>query len=117
MPRHMFKRLLLLIALCTASTAALAKPVKIVVFGDSLTSGYQLPAAQGYPAVLQQLLRSRGYTETEVINMSVAGETALNAYSRVPDVIALRPDIVMVELGYNDVLQGMDPGTQVYTSV
>lgn len=111
------KLLRFVLILCCVSAPAFAEPTKVVVFGDSLTSGYQISTTEAYPAVLQQLMRSQGYTDAEVINMSVAGETAQNAYRRLPEVMAHKPDVVIVELGINDALSGFDPGTQVNTAL
>lgn len=86
---------------------SLEKPVRIVVFGDSLTYGFQLAQGDSFPVKLQQRLLKDGY-RTEVINMSVPGETTSGGVARLPSVLAARPDVVLLELGINDALRGID---------
>lgn len=77
----------------------------ISAFGDSLTSGYGLDnGLNAFPAVLQQTLRELGYSVV-VENDGIAGNTTADARSRLPKILMTRPDIVIVELGANDMLQ------------
>ncbi len=86
-----------------------ATPKKsIVCFGDSITAGYGLDAGQSYPAALERLLVKRGYAY-EVKNQGVSGNTSKDAVARVGSVIALHPDVVLVEFGGNDGLRGISP--------
>lgn len=79
----------------------------IVAFGDSLTAGLGVAAADGYPAVLEQKLKEAGYSY-RVINSGVSGETTAGGLRRVDWVLRSRPEIVILELGANDGLRGLD---------
>jgi acyl-CoA thioesterase-1 len=83
-------------------------PIKIVALGDSLTAGYNLPASAAFPVKLERALRAKGYA-VEVTNAGVSGDTASGGLARldwsVPDDTAA----VIVELGANDMLRGVDP--------
>lgn len=87
-----------------ASTAAGA--ATIVCFGDSLTAGFGLAAAQSYPSVLQDELRRRGY-EYRVLNLGRNGDTTYDALRRLPEALAARPAMVVLEFGANDMLRGL----------
>lgn len=80
----------------------------IVAFGDSLTAGYGLPPAQALPVVLHRRLREDGY-DANVLNAGVIGDTTQKGLSRLQRVEALNPDVVILELGGNDMLNGVDP--------
>ena len=95
--------------LTTAQVAGAADgPVKIVALGDSLTAGFNLPASAAFPARLERALRAKGHA-VEVANAGVSGDTASGGLARldwsVPDGTAA----VIVELGANDMLRGIDP--------
>ncbi len=98
----------ILIALLVLPMAARAEGPVIVAFGDSLMAGYQLPEADGFPAQLQSALRANGRDAT-VINAGVSGDTTGAGLERldwsVPDGTAL----VILELGANDMLRGLEP--------
>jgi len=83
-------------------------PIKIVALGDSLTAGYNLPASAAFPVKLERALRAKGHV-VEVANAGVSGDTASGGLARldwsVPDGTAA----VIVELGANDMLRGIDP--------
>jgi acyl-CoA thioesterase I len=81
------------------------KPV-IVCFGDSLTAGYGTEPGHSYPDYLQQILDSRGYGY-RVINQGVNGNTTQDGVRRLNDVLAGHPEIVVVEFGGNDKLNGL----------
>lgn len=96
----------LFLFLCWFSTAAAAAPT-VLVFGDSLSSGYGLPAGKGWVDLLQSRLAAQGHPH-RVINASVSGETTLGGKNRIGHALAEhRPDIVIVELGGNDGLRGL----------
>jgi acyl-CoA thioesterase-1 len=78
----------------------------LVCFGDSITAGYGLDAAQSYPATLEPLLSSRGY-HYHVVNEGVSGNTTKDAVARVNSIVALHPEVVLVEFGGNDGLRGL----------
>ncbi len=78
----------------------------IVCFGDSITAGRGAPAGHSYPDYLQKLLDSRAY-HYRVLNMGISGDTTKDAVSRLPNVLAAHPYLVVVELGGNDMLRGL----------
>lgn len=102
----------LLVALAFAALAApaAAKPLRIVVIGDSLTAGYQLPADAAFPAILEKALKRRG-KDLSVINASVSGDTVGAGLERLDWALGEGADAVIVELGANDMLRGIDPAT------
>ena len=79
----------------------------LLAFGDSLTEGLGVPAAESYPAQLERKLRADGI-DIEVINGGISGETTTAALSRVSWMLNTNPDIVIVETGANDALRGVD---------
>lgn len=101
---------LVLLAAATMSTAIAqtAKPIRIVAFGDSLTSGYGLKQSQAFPIQLQKELRARGHNVV-VNNAGVAGDTSAAGLARFDWAIGDDVDAVIVELGANDALRGIDP--------
>jgi acyl-CoA thioesterase-1 len=102
---------LLFLALGTSGAVAQAapeSPVRIVALGDSLTAGYGLPAEAAFPAKLQRALRERGIA-VEVINAGVSGDTASGGLARLDWSIPDGADAVILELGANDALRGLDP--------
>jgi acyl-CoA thioesterase I len=78
----------------------------IVAFGNSLTAGAGVDPSQNYPSKLQAKLDASGY-QYKVVNAGVNGETTSQGLARVQTYIALRPAIVIVELGANDGLRGL----------
>ncbi len=94
-------------ALASADPAA-AAPVKILAFGDSLVHGYGLNAGATFPERLEAALRARGH-DVRVINGGNSGDTTAAGRSRLDWALAERPDAVLVELGANDGLRGLDP--------
>ncbi len=95
--RHILTVVLLLASLNVAH----ARPVHIVAFGDSLTSGWLVPREEAYPAQLQARLRKKGYDVT-VKNAGVPGDTAAHALKRFDLAIDPGTDICIVEFGIND---------------
>jgi acyl-CoA thioesterase-1 len=91
-----------------APSAAADKPVRIVAFGDSLTAGYRLKASQSFPSQLSAALKSKGHA-VEVINAGVSGDTTGAALERFDWAIPKNVDAVIVELGANDALRGLEP--------
>lgn len=88
--------------------AAAAKPLKVVVLGDSLSAGYGLPAAAAFPAKLQIALRAKGIA-VDVDNAGVSGDTSSGGLGRLDWSVPDGTDAVIVELGANDALRGTDP--------
>jgi acyl-CoA thioesterase-1 len=85
-----------------------AAPIRILAFGDSLMAGYGLPPKDGFVARLEKALAARGH-HVNVINASVAGDTAEQGLERLEWSTPADIDAVMVELGANDALRGLDP--------
>ncbi len=88
--------------------AAGGQPLKIVALGDSLTAGYQLPADAAFPVVLEKALRADGFDVT-VANAGVSGDTAQDGLARLDWSVPEGTDGVILELGANDMLRGLDP--------
>ena len=88
--------------------AASAKPWKVVAYGDSLTAGYQLPQADGFAPKLQAALRAQGHDLT-VMNAGVSGDTSTGGLARLDWTMGDGADAVILELGANDMLRGVDP--------
>jgi acyl-CoA thioesterase I len=85
------------------------RPVRIVALGDSLTAGYGLPADAAFPAKLEKALTARGLA-VEIANAGVSGDTASGGLARLDWSVPEGTDAVIVELGANDMLRGIDPG-------
>lgn len=81
------------------------RPV-IVAFGDSLSAGHGLEAGLSYPDFLQKILDEKGY-KYRVVNQGLSGDTTTGGLSRIDQCIALKPKIVLLELGGNDGLRGI----------
>jgi acyl-CoA thioesterase-1 len=77
----------------------------IAAFGDSLSAGYGLDPGDSYPSDLQKLIDQAGY-RYRVVNMGVSGDTTTDGVTRMPDVLALHAEIVILEFGGNDGLRG-----------
>ena len=92
-----------------AALAADSGPIRIVAFGDSLTAGYELPATAAFPAVLERRLRKDGFS-VEIANAGVSGDTAGGGLARLDWSVPDGTDLVIVELGANDMLRGAPPG-------
>ena len=109
--RRIVHALLLLIMAMGAASAAEAKDVHILAFGDSLTAGYGLPRDQGFAPQLEDVLRRNG-VRAFVTNAGVSGNTTANGRARVRwtlDGLKRKPDLAIVALGANDMLRGYSP--------
>lgn len=93
-----------------ASGAALAadRPVRIVALGDSLSAGFGLPASAAFPTRLEQALKAKGLA-VDIANAGVSGDTASGGLSRLNWSVPEGTDAVILELGANDMLRGVDP--------
>lgn len=78
----------------------------LVVFGDSLSAGYGLPAGQSFPDDMQRTLDKEGYT-WQVKNLGISGDTTEGGVSRINSAVRLKPAVVVLELGGNDGLRGL----------
>ncbi len=90
--------------------SAVAGPVTLVALGDSLVHGYGLPQDQGFVPQLQAALREQGQ-EVAVINAGVSGDTTAGGAARVAWTLSEDVDAMLVVLGGNDMLRGIDPAT------
>jgi acyl-CoA thioesterase-1 len=97
-----------LCAILMAAPARAAEPLKIVALGDSLTAGYGLPAQAAFPARLQAALHAKGEAVT-IANAGVSGDTASDGLDRLDWSVPKGTDAVILELGANDALRGVDP--------
>jgi acyl-CoA thioesterase-1 len=86
-----------------------AEPVRVVALGDSLTHGYGLPPAEAFPAQLDAWLAANGAPEVEVVNAGVSGDTTAGGLARLDWSLADGADALIVALGGNDLLRGIDP--------
>lgn len=83
-------------------------PLTIVAFGDSLTAGYMLQPSQSFPAQLQMALEAKGH-KVSIVNAGVSGDTTSGGLDRLAWTLQPVPDAIILELGANDALRGIDP--------
>ena len=88
--------------------AGAERPMKIYVLGDSLTAGYGVSEQDSFPGQLQAALGARGHA-VEVLNGGVSGDTTAGGLARLGWALKDEPDAVIVALGGNDALRGIDP--------
>jgi acyl-CoA thioesterase I len=84
------------------------QPLRLVALGDSLTTGLGLPAQSALPAKLTAALKAKGIT-AEIADAGVSGDTAANGLARLDWAVPEQTDGVIVALGANDMLRGIDP--------
>jgi acyl-CoA thioesterase-1 len=99
---------ILLVLLWGVPAATAAPPLRLLVLGDSLTAGYGLTAEDGFTAQLQAALKEAG-RDVVVLNAGVSGDTTAGGRARIGWALGDKPDAVIVELGANDGLRGLDP--------
>jgi acyl-CoA thioesterase-1 len=100
---------LLLVAVLGPAGAADRTP-EVLAFGDSITAGFGLPANEAFPARLEARLNAEGVS-AHVVNAGVSGDTTADGRARLDWSLADKPDVVILELGANDALRGIDPAT------
>ena len=83
-------------------------PVRIVALGDSLSAGYRLAASEAFPVRLEAALKAKGLA-VEIANAGVSGDTASGGQGRLDWSVPDGTDAVILELGANDALRGIDP--------
>ncbi|WP_262270302.1 arylesterase [Microvirga yunnanensis] len=103
---------------CAAALAAMIAPlsgalaqgrtIRLVALGDSLSAGYNLPQEAAFPVVLERALKAKGYN-VEVANAGVSGDTSSGGLDRLDWSVPDGTDGVILELGANDMLRGLDP--------
>ncbi|MFN3764567.1 MAG: arylesterase [Aliihoeflea sp.] len=89
--------------------SASAEPVRIVAFGDSLMAGYQLNPGESFPERLEEALKARGH-DVLIANAGVSGDTTSAGLARLDWSVPDDTDLVLLGLGANDMLRGVDPG-------
>ncbi len=87
---------------------AQGQPIRLVALGDSLSAGYNLPQEAAFPTVLERALKAKGY-KVEVTNAGVSGDTSSGGLDRLDWSVPDGTDGVILELGANDMLRGLDP--------
>ncbi|MCB1482326.1 MAG: arylesterase [Rhodobiaceae bacterium] len=87
---------------------ARAESLRLVAFGDSLTAGLGLDQSDAYPAQLEKTLKAKGY-DVAIANAGVSGDTASAAAQRIDWSVPDGTDGVIIALGGNDILRGIDP--------
>ncbi|MEM7507314.1 MAG: arylesterase [Pseudomonadota bacterium] len=100
---------MLILFICLAPACAAAEGPRLVVLGDSLAAGYGLPEEEGFVPQLDAWLAANGREEVVVVNMGVSGDTTAGGLARVDWALGGGADAVLVELGGNDMLRGIDP--------
>jgi acyl-CoA thioesterase I len=96
------------IALAQAPALKGTKPIKVVVLGDSLSAGLGLPASAAFPERLQNTLQVKGI-DIDMVNAGVSGDTSSGGRDRLDWSVPDGTQAVIVELGANDALRGIDP--------
>ncbi|WP_166372185.1 multifunctional acyl-CoA thioesterase I/protease I/lysophospholipase L1 [Psychromonas sp. SA13A] len=81
----------------------------LLIVGDSLSAGYQMPVEKSWPVLLPEQLKQKNQ-EITVVNASISGDTSGNGLARIPALLKKhQPDFVLIELGANDGLRGFSP--------
>lgn len=89
------------------TTVKTEQKTTILALGDSLTEGLGVPKNQAYPALLQEKLQAQGFTDYQVINSGLSGETSSGLKARVDWVLQTKPDITILTIGANDAMRGI----------
>ncbi len=116
MPLSFLRCLILIAAFQTLAGVAFgAEAMRLMAFGDSLVHGYGLSERDTFPAQLQRALREKGHS-IEVLNAGNSGDTTAAGLARLEWALADQPDAVIVVLGGNDGLRGLEP-QQTYSNL
>jgi acyl-CoA thioesterase-1 len=101
----------MMLGLVVAAVAGLpvVAATRIVALGDSLTAGYGLPADEGFVPKLNAWLAAHGAGDVQVVNAGVSGDTTAGGLARLDWTLGEPADAMIVELGANDMLRGLDP--------
>lgn len=99
---------ILFLGICGAASSARAEPLQIVGFGDSLMAGFGLGPDEGFTRKLEAALRAKGHDVT-VANAGVSGDTSSGGLSRLDWSVPDGTQLVILELGANDMLRGVSP--------
>lgn len=111
--RGQMVRLMAIVNLCLAVVTGAAHagdeaPIRMVAFGDSLTAGYMLAPSEAFPVQLAEALKAKGVA-VEIANAGVSGDTTAAGLERFDWAIPEGTEAVVLELGANDALRGIDP--------
>lgn len=106
--RPVSKLSVILAAFLLMAVPARAEPVTLLALGDSLTAGFGLAPGEGFPAQLEAALIARGH-DVRVLDAGVSGDTSSGGLARLDWSLDPATDAVIVELGANDALRGIDP--------
>lgn len=98
-----------LLAFAAPAAAQQTDTVVIAALGDSLVHGWGVPEAEGFVPQLEAWLHANGAPEVRVLNAGVSGDTSAGGLARVDWTLTPEVDAVIVELGANDLLRGIDP--------
>jgi len=90
------------------SEAGQTDPFEIVALGDSLSAGYLLPPGTGFPEQLARALKAKGHN-VNVMNAGVSGDTSTGGLARLDWAVGPETDALILELGSNDALRGIEP--------
>tara|TARA_R110002096_G_scaffold24760_32_gene78093 strand:+ start:10269 stop:10907 length:639 start_codon:yes stop_codon:yes gene_type:complete len=103
------KTTILLLLLSLLPLAASAEEKRMLILGDSLTKGYGLDPGAAYPALIQEKLDAGGLEKWRVLNAGVSGDTTAGGLRRAPWLLKKPVDLLIIALGGNDGLRGIDP--------
>lgn len=101
-------RLKIVFATVFLNNPLMAEPVEVLMLGDSLTHGYGLPVEQGLVPRLEDWLQGQGH-DVSMINAGVSGDTTAGGLARIDWLLNDNLDAIVIELGANDALRGIDP--------
>jgi acyl-CoA thioesterase-1 len=105
------RRIFVLLLLLAGTQAIANEEPTVLVLGDSLSAGYGIDVDQSWTALLQARLKEQGY-EHRVVNASIGGDTTESGAARIGQAIeTFGPELIVLELGGNDGLRGIPPGT------
>jgi acyl-CoA thioesterase-1 len=97
--------------LAIQAQAQATKPFTVLFLGDSLTEGYGLEEGESFPALIEARLKAEGRNNIKVVNGGVSGSTSASAPGRLQWFLRSKPDLMVLSLGANDGLRGLDLAT------
>ena len=98
----------MIVPVLAPAAQAQGRPIRLVALGDSLSAGYGLPQEAAFPVALERALKAKGH-KVEVANAGVSGDTSSGGLDRLDWSVPDGTDGVILELGANDMLRGLDP--------
>jgi len=107
--RKLLAFVILVFAFASPQDSWADKTYHVVVFADSIAGGYQLQPQDAFPARLERRIRAAGYDQVEMFNISDNNGTTASATTKVDEVISKLPDVIIVQLGFNDAKLGVVP--------